>query len=135
MGSSTHHQLQLPPVPVNSLDRPRTNDGAVEGQAVVPPRTTGLTLLVDAVTRSGCSEKEVAIALGCPDAPYWSKVKSGEKPAPRITRLTDAPLPVQREYVRRWGRTLGMRVSDESSQRAAIADLICAAAKAMREVG
>jgi len=111
----------------------RTSEGTRDGQLVVPARASGLSLLVAAVAET-CSEKEAHIALGLPDAPYWSKVKSGDKPAPRVDRLTDLPEVTQREMCKRWGRQLGMRMSTEDAKAAAVADLIEVAARAVREL-
>jgi hypothetical protein len=91
-------------------------------------------VLIAAARESRCSEKEIALALGCPDQPYWNKVKNGEKPAPRSPKLHDAPLSMQREYVRRWANHLGMRVADDDARQRALLDLVEAAARALREI-
>src|SRR5688500_15453441 len=120
----SNHQLSLPPMEAKALVPARTIVGPLEGQAVVLERTNGLSLLIGAVSESGCSEKEAAHSLGCPDQTYWSKVKSGDKPAPRIDKLTALPEPAQREYVKRWGKQLGMRVSDEDTRTRVLADVV-----------
>jgi len=115
-----------------SIDPSRTTAGSHAGQAVVPSRTDALSLLVEAVGET-CSEKAAALSMGlAPD--YWSKVKSGEKPEPRIKRLTDLPELTQRAMCRRWARQLKMRVSDEDAQRQAVTDLAAAAVRALQEI-
>jgi hypothetical protein len=37
--------------------------------------------------------------------------------------------------VKRWGRQLGMHVSDEDARRRALTDLACAVTNALREIG
>jgi hypothetical protein len=133
MSRSSESQLNLPCVPVHSLAPERTTSGSPDGQGVVPSGSDGLSLLRDAVA-STCSDKEAYLALGLPDASYWSKVKRGEKPEPRIGRLTDLPPATQREYVKRWGRQLGMHVSDASVQQRAVGELLSAAVNVMREL-
>jgi hypothetical protein len=129
----THHQLSIGPVEVQPVVPARTTEGTSHGQALVRHGATGLSLLIEAVGET-CSDKEAYLALGLSDAPYWSKVKSGEKPAPRVDRLTDLPLETQREYVVRWGQQLGMKVSTEDSRTRVLAELVECAAKALREI-
>jgi hypothetical protein len=126
-------QLNLPPVEVQSVVPTRTTDGTASGQALVPVETSGLSLLIASVDET-CTDKAAYLALGLSDASYWSKVKSGEKPAPRVDKLTDLPVETQRAYVVRWGRQLGMKVSTEESRTRAIAELVECAAKALREI-
>lgn len=128
------YQLGFGPLEVQSVVPRRESDSPAVGQGLDQPRTDGLTLLIQAVSET-CSEKEASIALGLPDAAYWSKVKSGDKPAPRIQKLTDLPHATQREYVKRWGRQLGMHVTDEDTRRRAITDAVSAMANALREIG
>lgn len=132
MARGPESQLNLPPVPVHSKDRDGTIDRSRDGQAVDPDGSDGLSLLVGSCEAT-CSDKDAYLSLGLPDAPYWSKVKRRAKPDPRIKKLTDLPIETQREYVRRWGRQLGMRVTDEDRQRHVIAELLYSAANAMRE--
>jgi hypothetical protein len=132
---ASHVQLNLPPTPVQSIGPARTIDSPASGPRLDLSGTNGLSLLVEATQASGCPDKTMAISLGLPDPSYWSKVKSGEKPAPRITQLTNVPESVQREYVRRWGRQLGMRVSEADPQRQAAVTLVKAAAEFLAEVG
>jgi hypothetical protein len=84
-------QLRLGPMEVQTVDPTRSIDGASAGPVVVPPGTDGLTLLVESVSET-CSDKEAYLALGLPDATYWSKVKGRAKPEPRIRKLTDLPV-------------------------------------------
>jgi len=118
----------------NMPERERSTYGPATGQAVVPAPADGLTLLVDACEDT-LSDKEAYIALGLPDATYWSKVKTREKPAPRIPKLTDLPEPAQREYCKRWARQLRMHVSDEDDRRTALNEAVCALAHALRVIG
>jgi hypothetical protein len=111
-----------------------TNAGPSSGQPVVLKKTNGLSLLIEASDESPESQKEIAHSLGLPDATYWSKVKVGEKPAPRIDRLTDLPEATQRAYVTRWGRQLGMCVSDADAKTQALGDLAEAAVRALRAI-
>lgn len=110
-------------VPAGPIVRP------VDGQAVDPAGTDFLSLLVAAVGET-CTEKDAQLSLGLPDASYWSKVKSGDKPAPRIDRLTLLPERTQRDLCARWARQLRMRVADEDRTRVAMARAV----KAMTEV-
>jgi hypothetical protein len=123
---AANHQLSLPPMEAKSLVPTRTSDSPSVGQGLVPDGANGLSLLIAAVDET-CSDKEASISLGLPDAAYWSKVKSGEKPEPRIKRLTDLPLSTQREYCRRWARQLGLRVSEQDAQQQAALHLVKAA--------
>jgi hypothetical protein len=124
--------LNRPPVPVHSTDRDGTIDRSRDGHAVVRDGSDGLSLLVGSCEAT-CSDKDAYLSLGLPDAPYWSKVKRRTKPDPRIKKLTDLPIATQREYVRRWGRQIGLRVIDEDRQQRMIAEVLHVAAAAMRE--
>lgn len=126
---ATSVQLNLPPVQVH----PPVPLGTKAGPAAEALGTTGLSLLVEGASDTACSDKEIAYALGLPDASYWSKVKSKEKPAPRIDRLTDLPPSVQRAMCRRWAITLRLRVSEEDAKAAAALDLAAAAIRFMQE--
>lgn len=126
-------QLNLPPMPVQAFAPQRTNGGPSDGQGVVPEGTNGLSLLVASVAET-CSEKEAAFALGLADQAYWSKVKAGEKPAPRIDRLTELPITTQRDMCARWSRQIGMHVTTEDARRRAVANLVKAAAEALAEI-
>lgn len=130
---SNHSQLSLGPMEGKAVVRASTTVRPHEGQVVVPEKTNGLSLLIEAVDHT-CSDKEAQIALGLPDPTYWSKVKGREKPAPRIDRLTDLPEQTQREMCKRWGRQLKMTVSDEDTRRQVLAEVIEAAARAIREI-
>lgn len=128
-----HHQLSIGPVEVQALAPARTIAGPADGQGLVPSGTNGLSLLMAAVSET-CSEKEAAHALGLSDQAYWSKVKSGEKPAPRVDRLTELPIETQRRMAQRWCHQLGMHVTSEDARRRAVANLVKAAAEALAEI-
>jgi hypothetical protein len=126
-------QIPIPAMEVKRLGPTRTTTGPADGQGLGPAGTNGLSLLVDAVSQT-CSEKEAAYALGLSDQTYWSKVKNGEKPAPRVDRLTELPEATQRHYVERWGRQLGMRVTTEEATRVKVARLVKACVEVMEDI-
>jgi hypothetical protein len=126
MGNSI--QLQLPPVEVHSVSRqPHTPVNEVSPTAI----------FIKAVEdERGWQEKDAARTQGY-EPSYWSRIKSGEKPA-QLERIARLPVKVQKRFVRRYARALGMEVRDESPadrQRRAFMDLQCALANALREVG
>lgn len=129
--AATNHQLAFGPMEAKALVPMRTNSGPSDGQALVPERTNGLSLLVAAVSET-CTEKDAAISLGLPDQSYWSKVKSGDKPAPRIDRLTELPIGTQRTMAERWARQLGLRVIAEDDERRAALELAESALRYLR---
>lgn len=130
MRSSANHQLTLGPLQVNS---PSPSAHGAQGEV------TGLSptaILVSAVTdERGWQEKDGAYSQGY-EPSYWSRIKSGEKPA-QLERLKLLPVKVQKRFVRRYARALGMEVRDEmpaDRQRRVFAELQCALANALREV-
>lgn len=131
MCSSTHRQLSLPPVEVNSID-PRRESAVPSGGTSVSPTA----ILVRAVAdEQGWQDKDAALSQGY-EPNYWSRIKSGEKPA-QLERIARLPVKVQKRIVRRWGRALGMDIRDElpgDRQRRVLADLQCALANALREI-
>lgn len=93
-------------------------------------------ILVRAVEdERGWQEKDAARSQGY-EPSYWSRIKSGEKAA-QVERLALLPVKVQKRFVRRYARALGMDVRDESPvdrQRRVFAELQCALANALKEV-
>lgn len=122
------HQLNLPPTPVQKVSRAGEIAAPVEGKEV---SLTGL--LAESVDETGYPDGNAARDMGYEPA-YWSRIKSGEKAA-HLERVSRLPVRVQREYVKRWGKQLGMHVSDEDAKVRALKNLVCAAADALREVG
>jgi len=118
---------------VPKADLCRTNTGTDAGPDGVPDGTDGLSLLIDGAKDSGCSEKAIYLSLGLPDHSYWSKVKTREKPEPRIRTLTNLPVEVQRAICTRWARMLGLKVSTENAQQQAAINLVKAAADFLSE--
>lgn len=129
--ASTHHQLSLPPVPVESLDRDR--------ETSVPPAVNEVSptaILIGAVEdERGWQEKDAAYSQGYTPS-YWSQIKGGGKAA-QVERIARLPVKVQKRFVRRYARALGMEVSEETAaarQKRAFAELQCALANAMKAV-
>lgn len=124
-------QLQLPPVEVQSVHHARESAAPTAVKEVSPT-----AILIQAVEdERGWQEKDAARSQGY-EPSYWSRIKSGEKPA-QVERIARLPVKVQKRFVRRYARALGMEVRDESPadrQRRAMAELQCALANAMREV-
>ena len=123
----TSVQLQLPPTEVQSVSRqPHTQGNGLSPTAI----------LIKAVDdERGWQEKDGARTQGY-EPSYWSRIKSGEKPA-QLERIARLPLKVQKRFVRRYARALGMDVRDETPadrQRRALAELQCALANAQREL-
>lgn len=124
-------QLNLPPA--------RVNDVSPRGEIAVP--ASGNTVSPTAILVRACEdergwqEKDAAIVQGY-EPPYWSRIKSGDRPA-QLERIARLPIKVQQRFVRRYARALGMDVREESSgdrQLRAIADVQVALATAMREI-
>lgn len=123
--ATAQSQLNLPPVLVQSLDR--------VDQSLDPSGQVVLTsLLTEAVDAARVSEKEAARDMGY-DPAYWSRIKSGQKAA-HLERVGRLPASVQREFVSRWGRMLGMHLTTEDARRRAVANLVKAAAEALAEI-
>lgn len=114
-------QLNLPPTQVQSLSRPREGAGNLL-----------TSLLSEAVAVTGCSEKEAALAQGY-DPAYWSRIKAGEKQA-HLERIGRLPEPVQREFVKRWGKQLHMDIRDSDAKTQALAELAECAVRALRVI-
>ena len=123
-----HRQLNLPPVPVEEVSHARENTHPSQGEK---PSLTAL--LAECCEDCGMQEKDAALTQGY-DPKYWPRIKSGEKAA-HLERIARLPVKVQREFVKRYGHALKLRVTDDDAQRRALADLACAVATAMREVG
>lgn len=103
-------------------------------KSVVQPQQRNLfELLIEAVDET-CPQKVAAHSLGLADETYYSKCKTGERPAPRADRVTELPEETQRAICAKWGRQLGMRVSEEDARVRAIADLARAAVNALAEI-
>jgi hypothetical protein len=120
-------QLNVPQPPVNSV----SHEGVAPGNGISPT-----AILIRCVEdERGWQEKDRARSQGYTPS-YWSRIKSGEKPA-QLDRLARLPVKVQKRFVRRYARALGMDVRDETPadrQRRAFAALQCALANAIREV-
>jgi len=121
-------QRNLPPMEVPARV-PQTTRRDTAGV----PDGDGLDLLIAGVADSGCQEKEAWMSLRMADHSYWGKVKSREKPAPRLTELTNLPPSIQRAFVARWACQLRLRVSEGDSQKHAAANLLKAAADFLAE--
>jgi hypothetical protein len=106
--------------------------GAEDGPPVVLDGTTGLDLLIDAADE--VSAQKLHLSFGITDPSYWTKVKNGARPAPRIDQLLNPPVTVQRAMCRRWARMLGMHVTTEDHRRTVLAELIEAAGRALKEI-
>jgi hypothetical protein len=129
-------QLNLGPMEGKALTQARVNASSSDEHAVTPSGVKDLlTLVTEAVDHGTCSEKVAAVSLGLPSQQYWSAVKSRERPAPRLNRLTDLPESTQREICRRWAAQVGLRCSDENTQHRVLVNLVEAAVQAIREVG
>lgn len=120
-------QRPLPPMEVQRLSHTRESAAPAEVQEVSLTR-----LLAESVEETGCTEKDAALSQGYPPN-YWSRIKSGEKAA-HLDRLTKLPPKVQRAFVAKYARALDLRVSDDNSAAAAIADLVVVAARALKEI-
>lgn len=120
-------QLHLPPAEVQSVSRhPHTSGNPISPTAI---------LIQSVEDERGWQEKDGARTQGY-EPSYWSRIKSGEKPA-QLERIARLPVKVQKRFVRRYARALGMEVRDESPadrQRRALAELQCALANAQREL-
>lgn len=122
MGSNL--RLPLPPTLVQSPD--------LAGQSVDRDGQGELTaLLSEAVGAAQLSEKEAAIEMGY-DPAYWSRIKNGDKAA-HLERVARLPVLVQREFVTRWARQLGMKLAAADPQKTAAANLLKAAAEFLAE--
>jgi hypothetical protein len=128
-----HHRLVASSFQGQTSDRHETTVGLAGGPGVERPGTNGLSLVLAAAADAHVSEKEMYLSLGITDASYWSKVKVGLKPAPRIDLLLNLPKAVQRETCRRWARMLNLRVRDEDTREVFTA-LIKAAADALEAI-
>lgn len=127
MSASTHHQLSLPPVPVQKVSR--------EAEATVNEISPTAILIRAVEDERGWQEKDAAYTQGY-EPSYWSRIKTGEKAA-QVERIARLPVKVQKRFVRRYARALGMEVRDElpaDRQRRAFAELQCALANAMKAV-
>lgn len=93
-------------------------------------------ILVKAVEdEQGWQEKDAARTQGY-EPSYWSRIKSGEKAA-QLERIALLPTKVQKRFIRRYARALGMEIREElpaDRQRRVFAELQCALANALREV-
>lgn len=130
----SHRQLNLPPVPVQSVSR-ATEAVSLERETTFPEGEQELSLtrlLADCVSDLGCAEKDAARTLGY-EPSYWSRIKAGEKAA-HLDRVTRLPAKVQQEFVKRWATQLKMRVSDEDSTKRAIVELARAAVTALEAI-
>lgn len=129
---STSKQLNLPPVPVQSVSLARESAVSGNGKALSHDQETRLTsLLAASVEATGCTEKEAALTQGY-EPTYWSRIKSGEKHA-YLDRVSRLPESVQRAFVTRWAFQLRLRVSEGDSQKHAAANLLKAAADFLAE--
>lgn len=123
--AAQHHQLAFGPVegkalvPAGEIAIPAT------GKEVSPTR-----LLAEAVEATGCAEKDAAISQGYEPA-YWSRIKSGEKAA-QLERVGRLPDTVQREFLSRWSKQLGMRLVTEDDERRAALELAESALRYLR---
>jgi len=115
-------QLAFGPLPVEPLSPRRETAGDLS-----PTR-----LLVEAVQDTGLSEKEAAISQGY-DPRYWPRIKSGEKQA-HLERIARLPVRTQQDFITRWARALKLRVTTEESRTSAVAALVEAAGRALREI-
>lgn len=124
-------QLQLPPTEVTSSSHAREITSPALGMS---PSPTAI-LIRSVEDERGWQDKDGAYAQGY-EPNYWSRIKSGEKPA-QLERIARLPVRVQKRFVRRFARALGMDVRDETPadrQRRALADLQVALASAMKEL-
>jgi hypothetical protein len=121
-------QLNLPVVLVQTRDQRRASDDSSVEQALDQRRVT--RLLIEAVDAT-CSEKEAAIALGM-DPTYWSKVKKGERPGPRLEKLDNLPERTQQDFAARYGRMLKMTVSTDDERRRMMLDALEAMTRAIK---
>lgn len=118
-------QLNLPPVAIKSLDH--------GDQSLDRPGQCELTLLLtEAVDAARVTSENAARDMGY-DPAYWSRIKNGQKAA-HLGRVRRLPETVQREFVARWGRMLGMTITTEDARRRAVANLVKAAAEALAEI-
>ena len=124
-------QLSLPPAEVQTVSRARESANPTSGNGISPT-----AILVQCCEdERGWQEKDAALTQGY-EPPYWSRIKSGDRPA-QLERLGRLPVNVQKRFVRRYARALGMDVRDESPeqrQRRALADLQVALSNAMKEI-
>jgi hypothetical protein len=103
-------QLSLPPMPVNDVSQRRETAAPSAGNSISPT-----AILVRACEdERGWQEKDAARSQGY-EPPYWSRIKTGERPA-QLERLALLPAKVQKRFVRRYARALGMEVREESSE-------------------
>lgn len=128
-----HSQLSFGPLEGQSLSPARETAQPSDGKELSPARESSLTaLLAAAIDGQGCPEKVAARSQGY-EPSYWSRIKSGEKPA-HLDRVAGLPESVQREFVKRWGRQLRMDVRDEDAQKAALAEVAEAALRALKVI-
>ncbi len=128
------YQRRSLPTEGQPVDRARSIAGSANEQAVVQPRQRNLfELLVEGVEET-CPDKVAAPALGLPDQSYYSKCKVGERPAPRVDKVTDLPEETQRAICAKWARQLKMRVSEDDARVRVIAELARAAVNALEEI-
>lgn len=126
-------QLQLPPTEVQSLSQGRTIADPSAGKTLSPT-----AILVKAVSdeRTLLNGEEDAARTQGYEPSYWSKIKAGDRPA-QLERVARLPVGVQKRFVRRYARALGMDVREETPQerqRRALANLAYAIAEAQREL-
>jgi hypothetical protein len=123
-------QLSLPPTEVQTISR----GGETAGNSVSP--TAILVRACEDEREWAGKESEIAARSQGYEPPYWSRIKSGDRPA-QLERIARLPMKVQKRFVRRYARALGMDVRDETPQdrqRRAMAELSCALSNAMREI-
>jgi hypothetical protein len=127
-------QLQLPPTEVQSISRRRESADSPAGTSVSPTAILAQACEDERAWRG--KENEIAARTQGYEPNYWSRIKSGEKAA-QLERIARLPVKVQKRFVRRYARALGMEVREESPaerQRRALADAQVALAHALREL-